>query len=207
MSFPLSWSTALALWPFAAFAQQAPHLYVGAGAGLVRFAPFESSAATQLGPTATVGVQLGSRWAVETGAQLSWRQGANDYRAIDPSYVATSTAHYTTLVIPLLARHTFTAPEARLRVDGLGGVGWVHSDTRVQYTLAMTSQAGVDDSHYSGNSATVVLGPQVRYALGPALEVKLNAPLNLAVLGKGEGSFRERLFLSPQLGVQYRFAR
>ncbi|RZK87944.1 MAG: hypothetical protein EOO62_38410 [Hymenobacter sp.] len=206
MLFSLPWSAALALLPLTALAQQAPQFYVGASAGLVRFAPFETYAATQLGPAATVGVQLSSRWAVETSAQLSWRQDAYHYRSIDPSYIATSAANYTTLILPLLARYSFTAPRARLRIDGLGGISWVHSATRVQYTPATTGQAAVDDSHYSGNSAAVVVGPQVRYALGSALEVKLNVPFNLAVLGNNEGNFREQSFLSPQIGVQYTFA-
>ncbi|MGI4834201.1 MAG: hypothetical protein ACRYFK_12145 [Janthinobacterium lividum] len=36
-------------------------------------APFESYGSSRVGPAATLGVQLSARWAIETGAQATWR--------------------------------------------------------------------------------------------------------------------------------------
>lgn len=203
----LRWPVLAALLPGAALAQSAPRLYVGAGAVLRRFAPFEAPASTSVGPAATAGWQFSPRWALETGAQLTWHSTTSTYRPIDPNdpngSFPTSNTHSAAWVVPLLARYSFSRPPARLRVDALGGVSWLHNSSRVDYT---SLQVPPLLSQGTSNEVGVVLGPQVRYSFGPALEAKLNLPFNVN-MGSGYGSFGDRLFLTPQLGVQYAFTR
>lgn len=198
----------LALSPAVALAQTAPRLYVGASGVLMRFYPFETYASTRVGPAATLGVQLSPRWAVESGAQLTWGKGVieNIYATPGgtPEFYRYS-YRLTDLVVPLQVRFTVTEATAPLHADILGGISWLHSAGSGSNSY---SNAGVVSSYdYSGSSDyfCVGLGPQVRYSLGSHLDVKLNVPLSLRVNRTYTEDFSRRLFFTPQLGVQYAF--
>lgn len=202
-------SALLLLSPAATLAQTTPRLYVGTSAVLMRFYPFESYASTRVGPAATVGVQLSPRWAVETGAQLTWRNESytNDFTMPNGSlgnFYASQ--HLTNLVIPLLARLTVTSNDAPLHVDVLGGVSWLHGASSGSYVYSLPGSTTVSDYKGSSNYFCAGLGPQLRYSLGTHVDLKLNVPLNLRLSTDDVvEDFSRRFFFTPQLGVQYAF--
>jgi hypothetical protein len=205
MTSTIRWSLFLALLPAAATAQTTPRVYVGASVALLNRAPFESYSSILAGPAVTAGVQLTSRWAVETGLQVAWQSTSVTYRPIDPTaevFYDTSVRN-TYFLVPVLARLTLTPAASPLRVDLLGGVTWLHS----RYTAEQTTYSNspiFSTRKGSDNSICATLGPQMRYAIGAGFEAKLNLPFN-ANLDSGYGSFSNRLFLTPQLGLQYTF--
>ena len=194
--------------PALGFAQSAPRLYVGASVGLVSPAPFESYSSSQVGLAATLGVQLTARWAIETGALATWRRSTYSYTFLTGGTTPDAyafTFHSTPLLVPLLARYTFTAPSARLRVDALGGGYWNHTFLRTQQTITSNSRTTDTDYRDADNDFGVTLGPQLRYALGSRVEAKLNLPVSVRLGDYGD--FGNRLLLTPQLGVQYTVGR
>ncbi|MGI4834200.1 MAG: hypothetical protein ACRYFK_12140 [Janthinobacterium lividum] len=104
-----------------------------------------------------------------------------------------------------MARYTFTAPSARLRVDALGGGYWVHSFLYSKKTTTNNGQTTDNDYRNAYNNFGLTLGPQLRYGLGARLEAKLNLPVSVRV--NDYGDFGNRLSLKPQLGVQYTFGQ
>jgi len=200
----------LALAPAASFAQSVPRLYLGASAALISNAPFESYASSRVGPALTIGLQLDPHWAIETGVQATWRNRTDAYSGVDapPQFSDYAyTLRTTTLLVPLLARYTFTAPSSRLHVDVLGGGYWQHAFLRSteDVTVAANGQSYTNNYTNSYNDFGVSLGPQLRYALGTNLEAKLNLPVNLRI--NDYGDFGNRLLLNPQLGLQYTFGQ
>lgn len=201
----------LGLLPTASLAQH--RLYVGAGAAVLTDAPFANSPTTIVGPAATVGWQFSPRWAIQTGGQLAWRNsaGANYYDNPDGTRNSFQhEEHSTLLLVPVLARYTFTTSEAaRLQVEALGGANWLYSRTHSASTITFTTNSGdveqlADEHRYSYSGVGLALGPQLRYRLGRALGLVASAPVLLAI---GSGSLRDRLILNAQLGAQLALGR
>lgn len=195
--------------PVLGFAQSTPRLYVGAAATLFRFAPFESFASNYVGPAVTAGVAFNSRWALEASAQYVRRDRFYSDRTVSTGSGIINTYNWTfntsVLLVPLLARYTFTTSSSPLHVDGLGGLSYYYTSN--QYTSTNIVD-GVESGSKSGsitNNLAVTLGPQVRYSVSSHFDAKLSLPVNLQLINPG--SFSNRLSISPQLGVQYIFGK
>lgn len=205
-------SAICALGPAASFAQSTPHLYVGVGAGLLTVAPFKSYNSSLLGPAATIGLAFSSRWAVQTGVQLAWRNNAYSFTNLNgggtfDTYV--DDLHENLFVVPLLARYTLTAPASRLHVDALGGFNWLYTRTHGSYSYTQNGFLFYDNAYKSSvNEFSLSLGPQVRYTLGTHLDLTASLPvhLNLNSLSTSQ-DVSNRLLYTPQLGAQYTFGR
>jgi len=123
----------IALAPAIGLAQSTPHLYIGASAQMFSSDPFRSYNTNTFGPALTVGYQLSPRWAIQSGASLFWRNRStsNDYSNSNaPFDRITYDLHSSLLIIPVLARYTFTDPTNPLHVDALFGASWLHATYR-----------------------------------------------------------------------------
>ena len=107
-------------------------------------------------------------------------------------------------MVPVLARLTITPAASPLRVDLLGGATWLHSRYTVEQTTLISGSPVYSTRKGYDNSLCATLGPQVRVAFGTGFEAKLTLHLN-ADLDSGYSSFSNRVFLTPQLGLQYTF--
>jgi hypothetical protein len=204
----------IVLLPAVSLAQSTAPLYVGASFNVLTYNPFRSYSSNLYGPAVTVGYQLSPRWAIQTGA--SWNRRSDQTSNFDPNGTTIFEEvkfdlRYTRLTVPLLARFTLTDPTKPLQVDALFGPSWIHSTSRSTATFVL--RAGGSDSGtstYSDNSLSAGLGPSLRYAVSPHLQLTANSVLQ-AEFGRdfqgGNRRFDDRLFLTTQVGVQYRFGR
>lgn len=207
----------IVLLPAVSLAQSTP-LYVGASFDISTFSPFRSYSANLYGPALTIGYQLSPRWAIQSGA--SWGQRTDrPSNTVDPSALTTPTIfkevnfdlRYTRLTIPVLARFTLTDPTKPLQVDALFGPSWIYTTDRNTTTFVL--KAGGSDSQTSTsseNSFSAGLGPSIRYAVSPHLQLTANSMVQAPFadgVNRGNSSFSDRLFLTTQVGVQYRFGR
>ncbi|TPG59489.1 outer membrane beta-barrel protein [Hymenobacter nivis] len=188
----------------------APHYYVGLGASVLTSAPFQRYSTPAIySPTLTAGGQLSPRWALQLGIGLGWQHAG--YTLSDPngapSTIYSSTTQDRFLSVPVLARYTFTAPTARWRVDALGGLMLVHTASHTIYTVHYTNGREDEgtDTRYSDNTYSLSLGPAVRYALTPRVELTANALVNAALNRGYYDSFSDRLFLNALVGAHYTF--
>lgn len=215
MDKPLLLLAGLAGLPWAGTAQtaQAPaHFYLGLGASVLTDSPFKSYHSPAIfGPALTAGLQLGPRFGLQLGA--GYGQQHQSYSSYYSSGGSASTPdaytdEFTTKVftVPLLARLTFTAPAARFRADALAGFTLVHSGTRSTYTSFSGGQV-IDNfqNNSNRNSVSFSLGPAVRYALTPRIELAVSAVASAALNGSYYGSFNDRLFLNTLAGGHYTF--
>jgi hypothetical protein len=207
----------IVLLPAASFAQSTP-LYIGASLNASTFSPFRSYSSNLYGPALTIGYQLSPRWAIQSGA--SWGQRTDRPSNVSrPDILTTPTIfkevnfdlRYTRLTIPVLARFTLTDPTKPLQVDALFGPSWIYTTDRNTTTFVL--KAGGSDSQTSTsseNSFSAGLGPSIRYAVSPHLQLTANSMIQAPFadgVNRGNNSFSDRLFLTTQLGVQYRFGR
>jgi len=206
----------IALAPAIGLAQSTPHLYVGASAQMFSSEPFRSSNTNTLGPALTIGYQLSPRWAIQSGASLFWRKSSysNDYSS---SYYSgyslydrtTADFHSNLLIIPLLARYTFTDPSNPLHVDALFGASWLHGTDRSTFTTYYVTTGADSETHnYTSNTICANVGPSIRYTLGAHLDLIANSIVQVDLSNRYEGSnFSDRLSLNTQLGIQYSFGK
>jgi hypothetical protein len=201
--------------PLVSFAQTpgaTPRFYAGLGASLLTDAPFvDSGSSTILGPALAAGVRLSPRWAVQAGAALAWRnQTESPYSApgVPASVAGTLDTHTATLLVPVLARYTFAPAPTRFHVEALGGLTVLRAATRYVYTAtppASTGQPPYQETRrrnvITGN---ISLGPGVRYALAPHVDITAHALVN-AVIGYSLARFTDRAFLNVQVGAHYTF--
>lgn len=204
----------IVLLPAVSLAQSTPPLYVGASFNILTYNPFRSYSSNLYGPAVTVGYQLSPRWAIQTGA--SWNRRSDNTSNFDPAGVSIFEEvrydiRYTRLTVPLLARFTLTDPTKPLQVDALFGPSWIHEGGRTTTTFVYRAGGSDSDTHtYSDNSFSAGLGPSIRYAVGANLELTANSVLQAEFadgLNIVNRRFSDRLFLTTQLGVQYRFGR
>lgn len=204
----------IVLLPVVSLAQSTPPLYVGASFNVLTYNPFRSYSSNLYGPAITIGYQLSPRWAIQTGA--SWNRRSDQTSTFDPNGTTIFEevkfdSRYTRLTVPLLARFTLTDPTKLLQVDALFGPSWIHSTSRNTATFVL--RAGGSDSGtstYSDNILSAGLGPSLRYAVSPHLQLTANSVLQAefgTALKGGNRRFDDRLFLTTQIGVQYRFGR
>lgn len=198
----------LILSPAIGLAQAVPSLYVGASASMLSTNPFRGYNSNVFGPAVTVGYQISSRWAIQSGASMNWQ----NYQYTSPDYTGASIfnqisydTHYTQLVIPVLARYTFTAPTSPLHIDALFGGNLLHTTTRS--STAYSYKAGNTDvynSRYSDNSFNLGIGPSVRYTLIPHLDLTASSLLQTPIR---KHVFFDYTYLTTQVGIQYIFGR
>jgi hypothetical protein len=197
----------------ASFAQATdapPRFYAGAGASLLTDSPFkDSGSSTIVGPSITAGVRLSSRWAVQVGAALAWR---NVTEIVPPNrtvpIAGTLDKHTATLIIPILGRFTFAPAPKRFHVEALGGLTVLRAATTNTYTAVPPASTGQPtyrevrlQNQISGN---ISLGPGVRYTVSPHVELAAHALVN-AVIGYSLAHFTDRAFLNVQVGAHYTF--
>lgn len=200
-----------------AHAQTAPaasRFYVGAGANLLTNPPFTSAGVPRLlGPSVTAGKQLSTRLALQVGISYFWQNESNSYSYFyyDPSGQSTTidnsySINSKYLLMPVLLRYTFTAAPKRFYFDGLGGITVIYSH---RHYSSSDNYAGIpysSESNYSAGRANLTLGPAVRYAVAPNVELTANGLLS-ATIGDSYPHFSDRLFLNVLVGAHYTFGQ
>jgi hypothetical protein len=216
MSKKLLLVTSLASLPLISTAQTeptSPHFYVGLGANLLTSVPFTSAAVPRLvGPAVTGGLYLGSRTALQASLSYHWRNESASY----PSYNYgggtiggdSYSNNYKYFIVPVLLRYTFTPPAQRFHFDGFVGVTVLHSAFHYKSTTTSYTGAPYSTEHSSGQTrAAVALGPAVRYAVAPNMELTANGLVSTVLGDNYSRNFSNRLFLNVLVGAQYSFGQ
>ena len=178
--------------------------YLGLGATLLTNAPFATYSSPNLYDVSlSGGVQLTSRTALQLEVGYGGRTTSSTYLNYG-SGITSSEARIRNLLIPLQLRYTFTNPEKPLRLDGLAGFTVLRSTRHFTSTYTNSSQTYENESSFTQYCAS--LGPSIRYVLTPQVELFTAAVVNMT-LNDSYNSFRDRLFLSAELGAHYTFAR
>ncbi|NML64356.1 porin family protein [Hymenobacter sp. RP-2-7] len=202
--------------PLLCWAQAAPRAvipYVGASLSVQTSQPFNAYSSTRLGPAFTVGAELNPRLALQLGSAYVWRRDAyhGAYTTNVGLVVEDNDTRLHTFTVPILLRATLTRPAGRWHVDGLAGPTiyyYVTHRNYLQTTQGQITRSGTDS--YVETQASLTLGPGVRYALTPRLELAANALAELYLSGF---PYTLAAPLSSQLsshllaGVQYRFGQ
>ena len=189
-----------------------PRFYVGVGASLLTAWPFhKSSDYHPVGPALTAGLQLSPRLALQVGASVGWESyqfGA----AYEPANVSPGSSFYssdgkeTIYTVPVLLRYTFTAGAGPLHFDALGGGTLLHARGHQRVIVVTGGQKTYDHTdNYTDTAFRLTLGPAVRYALSPALELSATPLVNVA-LNSGY-NFSNRFSSNFLLGVNYKFGQ
>jgi hypothetical protein len=211
---PFLWASLVGL-PLVSHAQTAtPRFYLGAGANLLTNAPFSAAGIPRLlGPSVTAGKQLSAKLALQVGLSYFWQNETTSYsyltydasgqtRLINNSYSTNSKY----LLLPVLLRYTFTAAPNRFYFDGLGGITAIYAHHHYTNT---TDYAGVpfsNENNYSAGRVNLTIGPAVRYALSPTVELTANGLVS-ATIGDSYRRFSDRLFLNVLVGAHYTFGQ
>jgi hypothetical protein len=197
--------------PLVSHAQTAPRFYVGAGANLLTNTPFTSAGVPRLvGPSVTVGRQLSTKLALQVSASYFRQNESNSYSYSTTYFgqptIATSSYSLDSklFIMPVLLRYTFTAAPKRFYVDGLGGVTVAYSHGHSASTVNYVGTPYSSEDNYSQVKANLTLGPAVRYAISPNIELTANGLVS-AILNAGRYQFSDRLFLNVLVGAHYTF--
>jgi hypothetical protein len=187
-------------------AQTAARYYVGAGATLATNAPFGTGRAPGLyGPALTAGLQLTPHVALQTGVSYQWKDDYFNSANSNASYH--SDYHYKYVRVPILLRYTFAPSAERFHFDALGGVTLLRSTVKGSYSVFPASAGDSGDFKSSITTASLTLGPAVRYAVSPHLNVTADALVNVSLGEDYYPSFSHRLFVNASVGVQYTFGQ
>lgn len=201
--------------PLASHAQTAPRFYVGAGANLLTNTPFNSGIAPHLlGPSLTAGWQFIPHLALQASVAYQWEKDnySQAYlytdqtgQLLSATYSSEHRLKYFT--VPILLRYTFAPSAERLHFDVLGGVTLVHATIRSSYASSDSSTTIFPGKDNIANTrANLTLGPAVRYAVSPHIELTANGLVS-AVLGENYYRFSDRLFLNVLVGAHYTFGQ
>jgi hypothetical protein len=201
--------------PLAGHAQNAPRFYVGAGANLLTNVPFNLRIAPRLlGPSFTAGWQFTPALALQASVAYQWTKDnySEAYLYIDrtgqlvpATYSSEHRVKYFT--VPILLRYTFAPSAERLHFDVLGGVTLVHATLHSSYASSDSSTTIFPDKYSTADTrANLTLGPAVRYAVSPHVELTANGLVS-AVLGENYYRFSDRLFLNVLVGAHYTFGQ
>jgi hypothetical protein len=205
-------SSLASLLPLAGHAQTTPHLYVGAGANLLTNAPFGSKIwPRRVGPSLTAGWQFTPQLAVQVSAAYQWNKDVysdtNLYSTptspVPSFFIRTMDSRYSFLTIPVLLRYTFSSSTEGLHFDALGGVALVHSRLRTVYSASPDVPNFPYEYSSSDTRVNLTLGPAVRYAISPQVELTANGLVSAIV--SDSRNFSDRLFLNVLVGAQYNF--
>ena len=191
----------------------ASHFYAGASANLLSNTPFNSAGTPRrVGPSLTAGLQFTPHLALQAGVSYQWNNEAySEAYTVSapggPTTIITNTNEYHNkyFIVPVLLRYTFAPSAERFHVDALGGVTLLYSALRRTYdsTPATAPLAEYKSSTYR---ASLTLGPAVRYAVAPQVELTASSLVS-AALGDFYYRFGDRLFLNTSLGINYTFGK
>ncbi|RZL09556.1 MAG: hypothetical protein EOO62_13955 [Hymenobacter sp.] len=191
-------------------APASPRFYVGLGANMLSNVPFKDQGMVPrlVGPALTAGMQFTPRLAGQIGVSYQWKKDTYPANFLDLTgyFVNSVTYRYSYLIVPVLLRFTVTAPAERFHLDLLGGGTLLHARS---YSTYAYSASGVGPAEQSVNSDTrynLTLGPSVRAALSPRLELTASGLVS-ARLGENYYRFSDRLFLNTSLGINYTFGQ
>jgi hypothetical protein len=192
------------LFPFVSSAQTtsvASRFYVGVGGNQLSNIPFNDAIVPRfIGPSLTAGMQLTPRLAVQTGLSYHWGENSPKIQQLIDSPSSTHSGYF---IIPALLRFTTTAPAARAHFDIVGGATLVHIRNRTTYDY---NGSTLKELRNSNTQFSLTLGPAVRAALAPNLEITAASVVS-AVVGESYYQFSERLFLNTSIGVNYTFGQ
>ena len=203
------------LLPLACKAQNtldAPRFYVGIGANMLSKVPFtnQGTATRLIGPAVMAGWQFTPRLAGQIGLSYHWKKDAYSYQTVDQTGYSISTYTYRSnyFTVPVLLRYTVTNPAERFHFDILGGATITHArgSSLVEYYSSTGTNLTPKESSYSDTQFNLTLGPAVRYALLPYLELTATGLVS-AVMGENYYRFSDRLFLNTAVGVNYTFGK
>lgn len=209
------WATGLLPLPLAGAAQTAteqPRFYLGAGVSVLTGWPFHTGGAyNPTGPALTAGMRLSPRLALQIGAAVAWNHSQYN-SSFDPAIGSSLNSFYssenksTFYTVPVLLRYTFTSGAGPLRFDALGGLTLLHARGHGNATVVTNGQKTFDrDFDYTDTNVKLTLGPAVRYALSPALELTATPLVNVE-LHSGY-NFSNRFSSNFLLGVNYKFGQ
>jgi len=201
-----------------------PRFYVGLGASAVTDRGFRSVAyngdPAKIGPALTVGAWLSPRLAVQVSGAAAWTRDTYSYVFYDystptptPTLLSTIESRQTLYTLPVLLRYTLTPRAARFHLDALGGITILHNVIHGTVTT-IDSQTGLPSGYpYDGpydrsqNWTGVTLGPALRYALTPNLQVTADPLVSVRLGQYYPSTIRDRLFWNFQVGVHYSFGQ
>lgn len=205
-------SSLVSLLPLVSQAQTTSHFYVGAGANMLTNAPFGSKIwPRRVGPSLTAGWQFTPRLAVQASAAYQWDKDvysdthlySTPTSPVPTFFIRTIDSRYSFLTIPILLRYTFSSSAEGLQFDALGGVTLVHTRLRTTYSAAPDVPNFPFDYTSSDTRVNLTLGPAVRYAISPKIELTANGLVSAIVSDSRD--FSDRLFLNVLVGAQYNF--
>jgi hypothetical protein len=214
MSKKLLLLTTLASLPLVSLAQTEPassRFYAGVGANLLTNVPFNSAGVPRLvGPSLTGGMYLSPRLALQASVSYHWQSESHTFPSYNygqgtiggDSYLD----RYKYFMVPVLLRYTFTPFDKRFKFDGLIGATAVYS--HFYHKSTTLSYTGVPYSSESNNNifrASLTLGPAIRYAVSPKVEITANGLVNMGI--GNSYRFSDRLFLNALVGAQYSFGQ
>ncbi len=207
----LIWAS-LASLPLVCQAQTEPassHFYLGAGVNLLTNVPSTSAGVPRLlGPSLTAGVGLAPRVALQASVTYQWQNnsGSSSYNygsGISYDSFSSRSKYFT---VPVLLRYAFTPTPGRFQFDGLAGITVVHSSFHYESTTTNSGSPYSYEDNGGLTRASITLGPAVRCAISPNLELTANSLVSAAV-GDTYYRFSDRLFLNVLVGAQYSFGQ
>ena len=191
-----------------------PRFYVGAGVSMLTAWPFhKSSDYHPVGPSLTAGLQLSPRLALQVGASVGWNryQFNSSYgpaSSSSGSFFYSSEGKSTSYAVPVLLRYTLTSGASPLHFDVLGGGTLLHARGHQHDVIVNDGQTTFDRAYnYTNTNANLTLGPAVRYALTPALELSATPLVNFVLNPGYSADFGDRLTSNFLLGVNYKFGQ
>jgi hypothetical protein len=196
-------------------AQTAPSLsrfYLGVSGNQLSNAPFNGDGIVPriIGPALTVGMQLTPRLAVQTGLSYHWKKESRYYQSIStPGGISSVTTTQRTkyFIIPALLRYMVTAPAGRAHFDVVGGATLLHATGHVTYDVSGGAiDPALRESSISDTRFNLTLGPAVRAAISPRLELSVSSLMSM-VVGDNYYRFSDRLFLNTSIGLNYTFGQ
>ncbi len=183
-----------------------PRFYVGAGVSAFTAWPFRTGGSSLTGPGLTAGMQLAPRLALQVSPAVAWKRYRNTFDFGSTSEGISYDDKVTLYSVPVLLRYTFTPGAGPLHFDVVGGATVQFSHLRGSFTRTQNSQV-VEYRDYNSTRTNVrlTLGPAVRYALSPALELTATPLVNVDL--RSGYRFSNRFFSNFLLGVNYKFGQ
>lgn len=210
-----SFTLLLASRPLASLAQT-PRFYVGAGVSVQTTAPFQKpddfTNPTLVGPALLVGTRFTPHLGIQVGGSYAERNSSSTSTGTQAGYPysAATTVRARAVAIPLLLRYTFTRPASRLHVEALGGGTVVHStahgETQATILTPGAPRVATTAADAKRTTASLALGPALRYSLLSHLDIAADAPVNM-ILGGSTSRFADRLFWGLRGSLQYTFGQ
>jgi hypothetical protein len=190
-----------------------PRFYVGVGGNMLSNLPFKERQTVPqvVGPALTAGMRFTPRLAGQIGLSYHWKKDTYTYEkagiAGSTEVIATYRSQY--FIMPVLLRYTVTNPAERFHFDILGGATLLVARTSGAFEFNGVTDPSLvslnSDYSTSNGQLSLTLGPAVRAAISPRLE--LTASSIASVFTGNYYEFSDRLFLNTSLGINYAFGQ